>query len=478
MIICNFVGAAPAPVNHYTTTSIFSGLAASPDAAAGVGYTFLTPAGQPNVQPAAGPPLRVSDNGNLAVEDADLTQRQPRYFFAAAALLPGWNATLARLGSYFQLIPEPEETVTVTLPGGTQRTLVRVMVANLCARTAGDQLMVTQNCDGTVKDVTGPFGEMAPVLGQQVFLGTNPTQQAAFFPYFTAARLTGGFPLNIDLPLAPGLAQDGAMNAIANSYGTSLWQLASGNPVVANPNLANDIQALGVNQFARPDRLGQGLRTTSLGASYPHGANWAVDDHAANRVVAAGDINNVLWQYHWGGVIAIDGTDYITLENYARAAETSPALAPAAAGNQERLFYFQMYGAGPGHSWHEQWAPTPPHPAGKGFANPLTIVVAPTQQVGLGYFPLNNKNGYATVGAATTLTDLQRALLAGLNYATVHLNALAAQDRLADKDRLAHWRQAVGQVVNNPPLFAASARNTLLAQYVADRLAQVTSQPL
>ena len=424
VFICNYAGAGAAvpPVNHYTTTSTFVGLTATA-AATGVGYTFLNVAGAPNVQPVLPPALRVSDGGNLAVEDADLTGRQPRYFFATATLLPGWNKILARLGSYFQLIPETLATVTVTMPTGVQRTLVRVLVANLSAGTAGDRLSVTENCDGTVKDVTAPFAELEPVLAQPTFLGTNSIQKAAFFSYFAAVHLTGGHPANTDLPGAPGPVLDAAKAGIGTRYGDSLWQLVNGHIVVANPALGHDIQALGVNQFAQPTRLGQGLQTSSLAVSYAHGPNRAVNDQGNNRVLINADINNVLWKYHWGGLIAIDGTDYITLENYARAAETLAAVAAVAAPELPRLFYFQMYGAGAGQSWHEQWAPTPPPPAGKGFANALTTVVQPEQQTGLQYFPMKDKTQYASVAAATNVAQLQEALLLGLNYATVHLYA-------------------------------------------------------
>jgi hypothetical protein len=101
------------------------------------------------------------------------------------------------------------------------------------------------------------------------------------------------------------------------------------------------------------------------------------------------------WGAHWGGVVARDGADVITLENYARTVED------AMAGNDNR-YYFQMYNtnppAGGAGSWHHAWtttpmqaiaaagaAPPPPHPApthepvspgAQSFANPITIRVA------------------------------------------------------------------------------------------------------
>ncbi len=475
MITYNFA-AGPGIVNPYTTTTTFSGLQASPAAGTGAGYTFLNPAGQPNTALLPHPQLRVSDNGNLAVEAADLTQRQPRYFFANPASIAEWNKALTRLGSFFQLIPEPAATVTFSL-GGAPRTLVRIQVANLEIGGSGDQLTVTENCDATIQDVTAPAGLLLPVLGQQIFLGTNITQQSTFFEYFIAISLTGGYAANTDLPAAGGPGLDAIRNAIGNQYGSAIRQLANGNPVVANPNLANDLQALGVNQYARPVRLGQGLRTASLGARYnPPGGGQSLDDQANNRVLHhAADINQVAWGYHWGGVIAIDGTDYLTLENYARAAETPAAVAAAAAPNQVKLFFFQMYGAGPGQSWHEQWEPPG---AGKGFANGLTTVVEAAQAAGMHYYAANAKNAHADVMAAANLGDLQTALLKGLNYANMHLYAPALTDRIADKTRLGLWRQGVAQLLANPPAFAAGPRITALAQHVSASLGQVTASPV
>ncbi len=476
MHIYAFAGGAGG-ANTYTTTTTFRALQSSPDPGAGIGYTFLAPGapGTPHTQLAAHPQIRVSDNGHLAIEDANVTARQPRHLFADPALIPGWNKTLTRLGTHLQIFPEPAATVTFSLPAGAPITLVRVQAANLEQGNAGDRLTITENCDGTVTEVTGAFGDLAPVLGRNIFLGTSTAQQSAFFEYFAAIALTGGYPPNNDLP-APGAALNAAKNAIANQYGDSIRELALGLPVVHNPNLANDLQHLAVNQHARPARIGQGLRTASMGARYAIGAGQGLDDHANNRVIQhPADINQVAWGYHWGGVVAVDGTDYITLENYARAAETSPAVAAAAAATQVHLFYFQMYGAGPGQSWHEQWEPPGP---GKAFVNGLTTVVEPVHQTPMQYYVPGSKNTQASIAAAADLTALQRALLNGLNYANMHLHAPGLTDRIADKARLQGWQQAVAQLLAAPPAFAAGPQITALALHVANSLAQVTTTPV
>jgi hypothetical protein len=152
------------------------------------------------------------------------------------------------------------------------------------------------------------------------------------------------------------------------------------------------------------------------------------------------NINHAVWGFHWGGVVAMDGTDYVALENYSRVAEN----AMGAAGG---LFYFQMYGAEPGRSRHEQWETPHPNHRGKGFANALTALVEPTQPNGLRYFVAGSKNAHAAIGAAGALSQLQRALINGLNYAIVHRHATSLTDEFADPTRLQNWRAAVANLL-------------------------------
>jgi hypothetical protein len=474
-------GAGVGPNTYVTTAATMDGLHAAADPTAAVGYTFVTtaPPIRAMIQGVPHPALRVSDNGGLAVEDADLTRRQPRSFFADQGLIPDWNQALTRAGSLLQLIPELP-TVTLLPPaGGAPRTLVRVRPANLSLGNAGDQMTITENCDGNVGDVTGAVGEFEPVFGRQIFRGTTPFQQG-LFDHFAAIALTAGLPhahpLNTDLPAATPAAVAVAQNGVAAVYGQALRAIAGG---AANPALTNDMQVLGINEHARPTRIGQGLRTASLGVVPPGGVGpFQVTDHLNNRILQHPvAISNVMWGGHWGGVVAVDGTDYITLENYNRLREWSPA-ATAAAVNQpltnEGMYYVQMYGPGAA-SWHVQWA-TPTVPIrGKQFADALTTLVEPRQRQAMQYFVPNSKNMYAAVSAAAMLPALQRALLNGLNYANVHRHSPVPIDRVADRTRLGHWRNEVNMVLNNPPPFAAGPQPTALAQHVYASLADVTT---
>jgi hypothetical protein len=455
----------------YTTNQQFEAHAWLADPAAGVGYTFLTALGAPNIALTPNPTLRVSANGLFAIEDADLTRRQPKHFFAAPAALAQWNRTLARQGSVVQFFPDPPGTVTFTLPGaGAPTTLTRVRPANLSApvRAIGNDMTTTENCDGTVREVIGSVQQPTPRLPAPVFLGTNLIQHQ-YFDYHIANHLSHGAPI-ADLPLPPLAGLAAQQDAIAQNWGQDLAAVAAGGVPPHTPTIAADVQALGVNRFARPTAVGQGLYTGSLGSLHALApAGRQIQDHTNGRVIAdAVSINRVLWGFHWAGVIAIDGTDYLTLENYARNGEN-------AGGNGRELFYFQMYGTGAGQSWHEAWET--PNGLSKAFANGITVLVEPDGLAGLRYFVAGSKNNHADIGGAVDDLGLQQALCEGLNYANVHLYAASALDEFADRGRRAAWLNEIIALQAAPPAWV-NPTTLSFAQHVRAALNNVRVPPM
>jgi len=190
-----------------------------------------------------------------------------------------------------------------------------------------------------------------------------------------------------------------AMAAIATLF--SAAALAAGGAFVGL------LQNHGINEYAAPG-LGQGFLTCSLiaaaaGVAVPPGPPTYSDHYH----LAGGGGPQIVhqtrtWNTHWGGVVAVDGTDVITLENYARSVEDALA-------NTDTRYYFQMYTTNPlpggAGSWHHTWTTTPmqpiaapivppvppappapggPHPApthlpvspgARSFANPITMMV-------------------------------------------------------------------------------------------------------
>ncbi|MBQ0854689.1 hypothetical protein J8N05_41755 [Streptomyces sp. BH-SS-21] len=465
-----FNAAAPgAFAPTYTSTSPLEAHAWVPDPAAGVGYTFLN-AGAPNIVGSTTTGLRVSVNGRFAVEDSPVTRRQAKHFFATAATVAQWNRTLARQGSIFQFFTDPAHTVTFTLPGaGAPTVLQRAHPANLSApvQRIGNEVTTTENCNGTVLEVIGSGLQPTPRLGAAVFLGTTPAQQQTFFEYHVANHLSGGVAA-ADIPAAPA-ALAAAQDAIALNWGQDLAALLAHAVPPHNAALAGNAMTLGVNTFARPTAVGQALYTGSLGARHAAAGGPQVQDHANGRLLTDPvDLNRVLWGFHWAGVIGMDGTDYLTLENYARNGEN-------AFGQGAELFYFNMYGTGVDESWHEVWAT--PNVLSKGFANAISLVVEAANPPGLRYFVLGSKNNHGDLAVAAHDQHVQQALCQGLNYANVHRYADALPDQFADRGRRNAWINAINALLAAPPAWLTPT-TTAFAQHVLNALNHVTVPPL
>lgn len=429
--------------------------------------SFMTAGGVPNINNGPAPALRISATGQLAIEDSDLTTRQPKHFFAAAASIAGWNQALEAAGSFYRIITVPAESVTFTLPGApAATTLVKAQARNLVANNQGNAMTTEQYCDNTVEEVTGSSGstikaKLAAPLANPLPVA-NPAAQAAIQQYYVAAELAGvaaggvaggGMPvggINFANAINPQL------NAIAGNYGTAMHNHLNGAPDAA---LDGRMQHLGVNQYAAP-RVGEGLVTHSLSRATPMPgpppmagpAPMQKQDEYNGRVLANAGNNNA-WGFHWGGVVASDGGDYVTLENYARNAED----AVNGGGGADGRFYFQMYG-GAGQSWHEAWSALngAAVPGVREFTNPLTMAVKAedspaafnnraTRNYGANYAGI--KDDHPTVGAAATPDQLTIAALKGLAYANHHINATGTGHTFADWNRLRDWRAAIAAAV-------------------------------
>ncbi|CAL9650715.1 hypothetical protein SUDANB145_06596 [Streptomyces sp. enrichment culture] len=217
-------------------------------------------------------------------------------------------------------------------------------------------------------------------------------------------------------------AQGDVIAAPGREYGDALYQGAAHTREIA--------EEIGVNEYARP-RVGEGLTTQTVpNPDLPDGQGDRTD--YSRRLPK--EENNRVWDYHFGAVVAssLDGTHYITLENFNRnlwAKEFAPedlayALADrfgdrirgliayldaqedltaerasitilaelrrragqlqgevvAAARQQYREFknetknamggmwYFKMYGSAPGETFHDKHKQT--------ALNPMTLAVA------------------------------------------------------------------------------------------------------
>lgn len=102
--------------------------------------------------------LRVADDGNLAIEDADLVARQAKNFFIAAGLIDGTNEKLEEQGSQYRIVADGG-TLEVPDHSGSMHTLTRVIAQSAANKEhKGDTLNTAVNCNEIAEDVTGAKG--------------------------------------------------------------------------------------------------------------------------------------------------------------------------------------------------------------------------------------------------------------------------------------------------------------------------------
>ncbi|GLZ78535.1 hypothetical protein Afil01_33420 [Actinorhabdospora filicis] len=424
-------------------------------AAAANAGTFLQPGGAVNLESAnpAGVTLRLSANGNMAVQDADATQRQPKVFYATQAIVDESNLRLTLLNSNFRLATDPPGAAQRRITNGAA-VLLRVTPRNVATATAGLTMTAEQSCNSLFDAVVGGTAPLGP---QPSFLQPLNPVPHALVEYHVAREL-------LSPPKPPYLDDTSAVNRATSmrAIAVGFAQRSRG----ALPAFVADLQQYGVNEYAAP-AVGEGFVTcsllaTALGAGVaPAAVPPTYQDFY--QVAAGGGPQTVAharsWTSHYGGVIARDGADVVTLENYARNAEDALAAT-------DTRYYFQMYDtnppAGGARSWHHTWANTPMQaiaggagpathepvsPGTRGFTNPITFAVsAPDDRYNAiatathGGAVLNTiKTHHNQVAGAPDAHQEMLEALKGLQFANVHLAAGTAGDAVS----VDGWRAAL-----------------------------------
>jgi hypothetical protein len=429
--------------------------------AADPAVSFLNAAGNLNLISAdpANVTLRVSANGRLAIEDCVLTARQPKVFYATQALITESNAWRRAVGDAVTLVPDSAlANQTITINGQVLRRVTLDAWGGHGIAAVGPQ-----NCNDVVGAALGVgLMEIAGPDGMGVLPPELPESEIARFLVNPAPPPVSGAPLSV--------GQADTARAIAAAYGAALH----GNAFRVINGVSAD-RHFGVNQYAAPG-LGEAFCICSLQA-VPAGstlmnAQLSTDHSRAGLPVL--DASS-FWSAHWASVVIQDGSDVITLENYARNTEA----APGDAARTRIGYYFQMYDTAPGaplnHTFYGSWtgaavrlvnpavpadAAVPPGtthrpvPNGvKTFVNPLTVRAVPA---GRGYLGLLS-------GSLANLTDnqLQAAFTqaqgapTALVQLTTVFKGLGYAQRLADKGKpvkpalIAPWQTVLG-VLNDP----------------------------
>ena len=236
--------------------------------------------------------LRVSDDSNMAIENSDLTGRQPKAFFATAQVIN--DANQARNAASTATLHRGGETITILTGWWSQKTLYRV--------TPRFTTNPAQNCDDLAGQVTGQ-GAMQLTGGAAV----NDT----------IAALLDRDRMTFDMNAAPNVA------AYVHHQGTDRGRE----------------RQLGLNGGARPE-VGSAYMIHTTG--YPV----AVNGNTARVLdLASNTVRDLDWAFHFAAVVARSGVDRITLENYARGDNRRAGFDPR--------WYFQMYGEAAGQTFHE-----------------------------------------------------------------------------------------------------------------------------
>ncbi len=138
-------------------------------------------------------------------------------------------------------------------------------------------------------------------------------------------------------------AQDSGKAGLLDKLNTQRDTIAQDYSTMIHGEHGDEVaRKLGINEYAAPE-VGDSFVTFSTGAKRADGV---IDFSSENH-----DKIDANWGQHWGGVVAMSGGDWITLENYDRKPEDKGNQDAASKNASETRAFFQMYGAG-AQSWH------------------------------------------------------------------------------------------------------------------------------
>ncbi|MEW2302980.1 DUF4157 domain-containing protein [Streptomyces sp. NPDC006655] len=280
-------------------------------------------------------PLRVSDDFTLAVPYAE-PKAEPKTFFATDKQIDSANKKLPGR-SRGRGISLTKTGRSLRFDGGGRRVQLfevqpKARLQKNGEKTKGQEVRLPQRCNDMASFVTG-----------QSSLENKGTQK-----YW----VTLGKALDV---LVPGEGHGSAMeNALENDDVATFRRLSSLLPRLFQELLEKDPQAMEnalrhvqVNQHAPIPKVGDAMIAMAQGDDEQENAR-----RQANTAARAEGADDPHYVYHFGGVVASSGDDYVTMENYAR---EQPQGASTHSGN-DPLWYFRMYGKAPDQSWHRTWA--------------------------------------------------------------------------------------------------------------------------
>ncbi|MFG1804377.1 hypothetical protein ACGFI4_29940 [Micromonospora carbonacea] len=290
--------------------------------------SYVGPDGSLHVEYLGQAPLRISDKLDLAIEDTGGSWRQAKTFFATERRIAEANANLKgrvrfEAGSdYLELrrtrrflkvkIGEQEQTLWQVEPvrysvGGVE--MGRGLDVRLAQRCNEMATAVTNRQGLAVEGEERYFDAIARLLG-----ALTPTSAAAYRQQVQAAKAA-----------ASRDASAANVSALSAVYAAQIGAVMD---LRADERFPDLVSRFGLNAFTPPPQIGDVLMIKSL-----------------ERDASSGELD-----FHFAGVVARSGTDYVTMENFARHEST------ATLSSGDPQWYFQMYGtADPEQSFHREW---------------------------------------------------------------------------------------------------------------------------
>lgn len=331
--------------------------------------------GAANAQPGpATTQLRVSEDGQMAIEDTNLQTRQPKVFYATSRVVDASNGSLRRHKSEYELYVDQKNAITVADQGGRQVQLHRILSkrrkTGSKTTVKGMGVTVPEVCDAVASKIVGQdVGFLLPRLEKSIALNAQTIAHEYKVARWFMDRLKHGEATalaNVNVDLVTATTAEATREQVTQDYMTVLMNAPMAARIIA--------EELGVNEFADP-HVGQTFGSFSLG-KVDRGAggiaDYGQDPTGATRRAALTDTPGVgsgtlrdIWGTHWGAVVAESAGNKVTLENYGRKGEDPTNT------NDDPVYYFQMYGptSNAAQTWHGQWST-----AANPIINPLTMV--------------------------------------------------------------------------------------------------------
>jgi hypothetical protein len=302
-----------------------------------VGGSYVDASGGANIRYQGTVPLRISSKGDLAVEDTNVAAKA---FFATDKRIEQANNNLkgivdfrrARSGNYLTLrrtkrflkIKAGSEEVTLwqVEPEVTRQPAVYSLDTEPTVQR-GDEVRLSQRCNEIAYEVTHRYsldstGEMryfdavADILGELTKTSAKTHKKEMEQARHAAAGM-------------------GRNEETIKAYTDKLAAMLQEAMKLRTSRAADFTAAVAkfkLNEFTPPPAVGDVFMIKAL----------------------QGDSSSGALDFHFGAVVARSGSDYITMENFARHGDVETL------SGGDPQWYFQMYGTeDPAQTWHRQW---------------------------------------------------------------------------------------------------------------------------